>query len=91
MVLLVFALPVAIMAQKQGVKKTAKSSKAAPQKKTAGKSSPAKGTAYFEGALLYRNYEFHSSIIRKYSYGRAYNGERSIKVIMKGGKIYKEI
>lgn len=88
MVLLVFALPLAVMAQKQGVKKTAKSSKTAPQKKTAGKSSPAKGTAYFEGALLYRNYEFHSSIIRKYSYGRAYNGERSIKVIMKGNNLH---
>lgn len=36
MVLLVFTLPLAVMAQKQGVKKTTKSSKSASQKKTAG-------------------------------------------------------
>ena len=43
---------------------------------------------YFEGMLLYRNYEFHSPVIRKFSFGNAYNGERSVKVVMKGNKIH---
>jgi len=75
-------------------KKTA--AKPAQQKKTTSKPAQQKtaapaargGSSYFEGALLYRSYEYHSSVVRKFSYGRAYNGERSIKVTMKGADLH---
>ena len=42
----------------------------------------------FEGALLYRNYEYHNNLVRKFSYGMAYNGERTVKIIIKGDLIH---
>ncbi|MGN0280766.1 MAG: LysM peptidoglycan-binding domain-containing protein [Prevotella sp.] len=42
----------------------------------------------FEGALLYRNYEYHSNLVRKFSNGMAYNGERTVKIIIKGDLIH---
>lgn len=42
----------------------------------------------FEGALLYRSYEYHSWLIRKYSSGQAWNGERSVEVIVKGDNLH---
>ncbi|MGN1277515.1 MAG: LysM peptidoglycan-binding domain-containing protein [Floccifex sp.] len=42
----------------------------------------------FEGALLYRNCEYHSNLVRKFSYGMAYNGERTVKIIIKGDLIH---
>lgn len=43
---------------------------------------------FFEGALLYRNYEFHSALVRKFSSGQAYNGERTVQVTIKGPDIH---
>ena len=45
-------------------------------------------TQRFEGALLYRNYEHHSKVIRKFSLGQAYNGERTVKVVVKDNAIH---
>jgi len=42
----------------------------------------------FEGAMLYRNYEHHSKIVRKFSGGQAYNGDRTLKVWLKGDAIH---
>lgn len=37
----------------------------------------------FEGMLLYRNYEHHNAVVRKFSAGQAYNGERTVKVTLR--------
>lgn len=42
----------------------------------------------FEGEIQYRNFENHSSLIRRFSSGMAYNGARDIKIIMKGNKMH---
>ena len=42
----------------------------------------------FEGSLLYRKYEYNSAVVRKFSQGRAYNGERTILVTLKGNSIH---
>lgn len=46
------------------------------------------GPQEFEGALLYRNCEYHSWIVRKFSAGDAWNGERTVKVTIKGGSLH---
>jgi hypothetical protein len=45
-------------------------------------------TTTFEGALLYRNYEYHSNVVRKFSNGRAYNGERTTLVKLRGQDVH---
>ena len=45
-------------------------------------------STFFEGCLLYRNYEHHSAVVRKFSFGEAYNGERTMMVIMKDNKTH---
>ena len=45
-------------------------------------------THTFEGVLMYRNYEHHSAIVRKFSGGQAYNGERSIRVTLRGNSVH---
>ena len=45
-------------------------------------------SAFFEGCLLYRNYEHHSAVVRKFSHGEAYNGERTMMVILKDNKTH---
>lgn len=84
---LIAGVPSTMMAQKKGgrnnktAKKTSSSKKSSTNSKTASK-------RVFEGVLMYRNYEYHSSVVRKFSYGSAYNGERSVKVLIKGNKIH---
>ena len=42
----------------------------------------------FEGMLLYRNYEHHNAIVRKFSAGQAYNGERTVKVTLRDNSVH---
>ncbi len=58
------------------------------QKKKASSASKTKTSSLFEGALLYRNEEYHSAAEKKFSYGAAFNGERTISVIVKGQAIH---
>lgn len=43
---------------------------------------------YFEGELIYDNFENHSKIVIKLSKGMAYNGKRVVRVLMKGSTIH---
>lgn len=61
---------------------TAKSSSSKQQKPSTPK------TTTFEGALLYRSYEYHSGVVRRFSNGRAYNGERTTLVKMRGQDVH---
>ena len=71
-------------------KTSPKSTARKPQsKQTAQKKAPAQAAPHvFEGSLLYRNYEYNSAAVRKFSQGRAYNGERTILVTVKGNAIH---
>lgn len=84
-------------------RKTSKSSSVRPKKPTsqqgknssssasapkASKAQPASGGGIFEGSLLYRSEEYHNSVVRKFSYGRAYNGARSTIVTIKGSSVH---
>ena len=73
------------VAQTKKKKKTAVQQK---KKKSPTTVTPAKTTQFFEGALLYRNEEYHSAVGRRFSYGRAYNGERTVSVIVKGQTVH---
>ncbi len=42
----------------------------------------------FEGEINYRNFENHSKAVRKFSKGMAYNGARSVRVLIKGNKVH---
>ncbi len=55
--------------------------------KSAKTASPVSG-GIFEGSLLYRSEEYHSAIVRKFSYGRAYNGARTTIVTVKGKAVH---
>ena len=43
---------------------------------------------YFEGELVYNNFENHSKIVLKLSKGMAYNGKRTVRVLMKGSVVH---
>lgn len=43
---------------------------------------------FFEGEIMYRNFENHNKLVIKFSKGMAYNGARNVKVIMKGYNIH---
>lgn len=43
---------------------------------------------YFEGELVYDNFENHSKMVLKLSKGMAYNGKRTVRVLMKGSTIH---
>lgn len=73
------------VAQTKKKKKTAVQQK---KKKSPTTVTPAKTTQFFEGALLYRNEEYHSGMEKRFSYGRAYNGERTVSVIVKGQTVH---
>ena len=64
-------------------KTTAAKGKASQKQKAA-----APKTTTFEGALLYRSYEYHSGVVRKFSNGHAYNGERTTLVKMSGQDVH---
>lgn len=38
---------------------------------------------YFEGELVYNNFENHSKIVLNLSKGMAYNGKRTVRVLLK--------
>lgn len=42
----------------------------------------------FEGEIVYRNFENHSKMVRRFSSGMAYNGARTVRVIMKGSNMH---
>lgn len=54
----------------------------------ASKAQPASDSGIFEGSLLYRSEEYYNSVVRKFSYGRAYNGARSTIVTIKGSAVH---
>ena len=43
---------------------------------------------FFEGDIIYRNFENHNKTVIKFSSGMAYNGSRTVRVIMKGYNIH---
>lgn len=43
---------------------------------------------FFEGELVYDNFENHSKIVLKLSKGMAYNGKRTVRVLMKGSVVH---
>jgi hypothetical protein len=43
---------------------------------------------FFEGELVYDNFENHSKMVLKFSKGMAYNGKRTVRVLMKGSVIH---
>lgn len=43
----------------------------------------AQSKKHFEGEIVYRNFENHNKLVRKLSKGMAYNGSRTVKVLLK--------
>ncbi len=74
-------------AQKNNQKR-AKSSTVSKKSNNKGKGKARQGTRFFEGSLLYRSYEHHSAVVKKFSQGRAYNGERTVRVTLKGNSAH---
>lgn len=74
-------------AQRKNPKK-AKFSSVSKKNSNSGKGKVKQGSRVFEGALLYRSYEHHSAVVRKFSQGRAYNGERTIRVTLRGNSAH---
>lgn len=75
------------------VKAKVQNTKNSNKSKTAVKGKSVKQTSstssqQFEGSLLYRSYEHHNNMVRKYSNGRAYNGERTTCVLVRGHTIH---
>lgn len=73
---------------KKPAAKKGKSNAASPSAPKDSKTQAVSGGGMFEGSLLYRSEEYHSSVVRKFSYGRAYNGARTTLVTVKGGAIH---
>jgi hypothetical protein len=86
--------PSLLTQMRKSAKKTSSKAKQSAAKGKSSKSSsktikaaPANG-GMFEGSLLYRSEEYHSNIVRRFSYGRAYNGSRTTIVTVKGKAIH---
>lgn len=75
-------------ATQKGKGKASKSSASKPSAPKASKAQTVTGGGMFEGSLLYRSEEYHSSVVRKFSYGRAYNGARTTIVTVKGSAVH---
>lgn len=74
--------------KKQSAAKRIKAKQANSPTKTT-KAAPAESSGgMFEGSLLYRSDEYHNNLVRRFSYGRAYNGPRTTIVTVKGTAVH---